>query len=224
MFQMFGFGGAPCPRCEHKNGAAAQYCAQCGLTLGAPRNAPVLRENRWIPGPDELAVFFGVRELSGLFVKTLRVPATTRAYILQGEQATEVPQGEYEIEGFFTRLNHLLRDQHAEILITRMAPLAVTFDLADLPSAEHLALSAQLVVSIRIEQVSAFARHFMTMPGTVTSAHLAELLAPSVRQIAAEFTAAQSLRSSDRLSEAPGGCPAPVLQALTNDRKKQKHP
>lgn len=194
MARMFGFGGAPCPRCEHKNSAAAQYCAQCGLTLGAPRNAPVLRENRWIAGPDELAVFFGVRELSGLFVKTLRVPATTRAYILQGDQATEVPQGEYEIEGFFTRLNHLLRNQHAEILITRMAPLAVTFNLTDLPSAEHLSLSAQLVVSVRIEQVSAFARHFMTMPGSVTSAHLSELLTPSVRQIAAEFTAAQSLR------------------------------
>jgi hypothetical protein len=95
----------------------------------------VLVENRWAPGPDELAVFFGVRELSGIFVKTLRVPATARAYILQGEQATEVPQGEYEIEGFFTRLNHLLRDQHAEILVTRSGALPVEFSLAAWPPA-----------------------------------------------------------------------------------------
>jgi hypothetical protein len=91
-------------------GAGASYCASCGLLLGAPRHRPVLVENRWVPGPDELAVFFGVRALSGIFVKTLRLPATARASILQGGQATELPQGEYEIEGFFTRLTNLLRE------------------------------------------------------------------------------------------------------------------
>jgi hypothetical protein len=201
MFQMFGFGGVKCPRCEHKNADNSGYCAQCALTLGAPRNEPVLRENRWIPAPNELAVFFGVRELSGLFVKTLRVPATTRAYILQGDKATEVPQGEYEIEGFFTRLNHLLRNQHAEILITRSAALPVEFEFDDLQTAEHLKISAGFTVSVKIEQVAAFARHFMTLPGTVTGEHLRELLAPSVRQLAAEFVAGQSLRDMARNPE-----------------------
>jgi hypothetical protein len=194
MFQMFGFGGAACPRCERKNGATAGYCAGCGLTLGAPRHAPVLRENRWIAGPDELAVYFGVRELSGIFVKTLRVPATARAYILQGDKATEVPQGEYEIEGFFTRLNHLLRDQHAEILVTRSTALPVQFELDDLDSVEHLKLSARFTVSLRIDNVAAFARHFMTMPGTIGSAQLRELLAAPVRQAVADFVGARSVR------------------------------
>ncbi|MFC0134630.1 hypothetical protein CR105_24195 [Massilia eurypsychrophila] len=201
MFQMFGFGGVTCPRCEHKNADESGYCAQCGLTLGAPRNEPVLRENRWIPAPNEFAVFFGVRQLSGLFVKTLRVPATTRAYILQGDKATEVPQGEYEIEGFFWRLNHLLRNQHAEILITRSAALPVQFEFDDLQTAEHLTISAGFTVNVRIEQVPAFARHFMTLPGTVTTEHLRELLAPSVRQLAAEFVAGQSLRDMARNPE-----------------------
>jgi hypothetical protein len=201
MFQMFGFGGVKCPRCEHKNADDSGYCAQCGLTLGAPRNEPVLRENRWIPAPNELAVFFGVRQLAGLFVKTLRVPATTRAFILQGDKATEVPQGEYEIEGFFSRLNHLLRNQHAEILITRGAALPVAFEFDDLQTAEHLKISATVTVSVKIEQVPAFARHFMTLPGTVTTEHLRELLAPSVRQMAAEFVAGQSLRDMARNPE-----------------------
>ncbi|MGZ5198493.1 MAG: hypothetical protein ACXWC4_01895 [Telluria sp.] len=194
MFEMFGFGGAACPRCERKNAASAGYCAGCGLILGAPRNAPVLRENRWIAGPDELAVYFGVRELSGLFVKTLRVPAASRAYILQGDKATEVPQGEYEIEGFFTRLNHLLRDQHAEILITRTAALPVEFEFDDLDSAEHLKLCARFTVSLQVENVAAFARHFMTMPGTIGAAQLRELLAAPLRQLAAEFVGARSVR------------------------------
>jgi hypothetical protein len=194
MLRMFGLGGAKCPRCAKAQGAADGYCAGCGLMLGTPRHAPVLVENRWVPGPDELAVFFGVRALSGVFVKTLRVPATARAYILQGDTATEVPQGEYEIEGFFTRLNHLLRDQHAEILVTRSGALPVDFELADLASAEHLVVTARLALSVRIENVPAFARHFMTMPGTVKSDHLRELLQQPVRQLAAEFVAARSLR------------------------------
>jgi hypothetical protein len=194
MFRMFGLGGAACPRCERKHGARDGYCGGCGLLLGAPRHAPVLVENRWMPGPDELAVFFGVRELSGVFVKTLRVPATARAFILQGDKTTEVPQGEYEIEGFFTRLNHLLRDQHAEILVTRTSALPVEFTLAGLPTAEHLGIDARVTLSMRVENVPAFARHFMTMPGTIASSQLRELLEAPVRQLAADFTCARSLR------------------------------
>ncbi|GJI92515.1 hypothetical protein [Duganella hordei] len=194
MFQMFGFGGVKCPRCEHKNDDQSGYCKHCGLTLGAPRNEPVLRDNRWIPGDDELAVYFGVSALSGIFTKTLRVPATARAYILQADKATEVPQGEYEIEGFFTRLNHLLRSQSAEILITRSAALPVEFSFSDLHTSEHLKVSARFTVSIRIENVPAFAQHFMTVPGTVSTLHLHDLLEPSVRQLAAEFVGGRSMR------------------------------
>jgi hypothetical protein len=194
MFQMFGFGGVKCPRCEHKNDDQSGYCKHCGLTLGAPRNEPVLRDNRWIPGDDELAVYFGVKALSGIFTKTLRVPATARAYILQANKATEVPQGEYEIEGFFTRLNHLLRNQHAEILITRSAPLPVEFSFSDLHTAEHLKISARFTIAVRIENVPAFAQHFMTVPGTVSALNLHELLEPSVRQLAAEFVGGRSMR------------------------------
>ena len=194
MFKMFGVKGASCPRCERKLGDDARYCAGCGMIVGAPRNAPVLRENRWAAGPDELAVFFGVRELSGVFVKTLRVPATARAFILQGDKTTEVPQGEYEIEGFFTRLNHLLRDQHAEILVTRTGALAVEFRFEGVLTAEQLAVSARLTVSLRIENVPAFARHFMTMPGTIGTNELRELLDAPVRQLAEEFVGARSIR------------------------------
>ncbi|MTV40626.1 hypothetical protein [Duganella radicis] len=194
MFQMFGFGGVKCPRCEHKNGDQSGYCKHCGLTLGAPRSEPVLRDNRWIPGDNELAVYFGVSTLSGIFTKTLRVPATTRAYILQADKATEVPQGEYEIEGFFTRLNHLLRNQNAEILITRSLPLPVEFSFSDLHTAEHLKISARFTISVRIENVPAFAQHFMTVPGVVSTLHLHELLEPSVRQLAAEFVGSRSIR------------------------------
>jgi len=194
MLHMFGVNGASCPRCERKNAVDARYCAGCGVILGAPRSKPLLVENRWVPAPDELAVFFGLRELSGLFVKTLRVPATARGFILQGDKATEVPQGEYELEGFFTRLNHLLRDQHAEILVTRTTALPVPFDFDDIPTCEQLAISVRFTVSIKIENVPAFARHFMTTPGTIGTPELRELLAHPVRQLALEFIGARSIR------------------------------
>jgi hypothetical protein len=194
MFQMFGFGGVKCPRCEHKNNDDSGYCAACGMTLGAPRNERLLRDNRWSPGADELAVFFGVRALSGVFVKTLHLPAATRAYILQDDKVTEVPRGDYEIDGFFARLGHLLRDKHAEVLVARAEPLPVEFAFSDLHSAENLLVSARFTIGVEIGQVAAFARHFMTLPGAVGGTQLRELLAPSVRQLAAEFVAAQSIR------------------------------
>ncbi|SFU51152.1 SPFH domain-containing protein [Pseudoduganella namucuonensis] len=162
--------------------------------LGLGGAEPVLRDNRWIPANDELAVYFGVDALSGIFTKTLRVPATTRAYILQGDKATEVPQGEYEIEGFFTRLNNLLRDQHAEILITRTTPLPVEFCFSDLHTTEHLKVAARFTVGVKVENVPAFAQHFMTAPGAVTTLRLHDLLAPSVRQVAAEFIGGRAMR------------------------------
>jgi len=217
MFRMFGFGGARCPRCDHKttngpesgSGRDAAYCAHCGLSLGAPRSEPVLRDNRWIPADDELAVYFGISALSGLFNKILRVPAATRAYILQGGQATEVPQGEYELESFFTRLNNLLRDQHAEILITRGAPLPVDFTFSDLHTAEYLKVAARFTVALRVEHVPAFAQHFMTTPGAVTTLQLHDLLAPSVRQVAAEFIGGRSMRDMGK---------DPALRAQLDER------
>lgn len=193
MFHVSGSGGAPCPRCHHRVPAGAACCDACGMMAGAPRHPAVLLNNRWVAAADELAVFFGVRELSGLFVKTLRVPAATRAYILQGSSATEVPQGEYEIEGFFTRLNNLLRDQHAEILITRTVALPVDFEFDDLQAADGMALATRFSVRVKVGEVAAFARHFMTSPGVVKTLHLRELLEAPVRQVAAEFLAAQSL-------------------------------
>jgi hypothetical protein len=194
MFQSLGLGGVKCPRCEQKNDDQSGYCKHCGLTLGAPRNTPLLRDNRWIPGDDQLAVYFGVNALSGVFTKTLRVPALARAYILQADKATEVPQGEYEIEGFFTRLNHLLRNQHAEILITRSVALPVSFEFEKLVTAEQLKVAASFTISLAVDQVAAFARHFMTAPGVVTTRQLQELIEPSVRQLAAEFIASRSIR------------------------------
>ncbi len=79
--------------------------------------------------------------------------------------------------------------------------MPVEFEFDDLRSAEHLKISAGFTASVRIEQVAAFARHFMTLPGTVTSLHLRELLAPSVRQLAAEFVGGQSLRDMARNPE-----------------------
>ena len=191
MFKLFGVSGSACPRCDHVSGQAASYCAACGVTLGTPQ--PVLRDNRWVPAENEMAVFFGINQLSGLFRKALVVPPTTRAYILQADKATEVPQGEYELEGFFSRLNHLLRDQPGEILITRQAPFTLSFAMQEINTAEYLKLDIVCTLSIQIEVVSAFAQYFMQIPGCITTEQVQVLLQPLLRQVLTEFFGAQSL-------------------------------
>ncbi|MCP5916598.1 hypothetical protein NL317_31725, partial [Klebsiella pneumoniae] len=49
-------------------------------------------------------------------------------------------------------------------------------------------------VSVKIENVPAFARHFMTTPGTIGTHELRELLSHPVRQLALEFIGAHSIR------------------------------
>ena len=200
MFQLFGFGGARCPRCEHKNGAAAGYCAQCGLSLGAPGSDAVLHANQWRLADDQLALFFGVRELSSLFggaAKRLQVPAESRAWIVQSDAFTLIPAGEYDGTAFFARLPALLPARPAEVLIARADAVSLDFDLPDLASTELLNVAASLRVEIALGQPDAFARQFMRAPGAVTRAHLHALLLPSVRQIALEFVGSRALREMD---------------------------
>ncbi|PJD00268.1 hypothetical protein GQ37_001155 [Janthinobacterium sp. BJB1] len=200
MFQLFGFGGARCPRCEHRNGAAAGYCAQCGLSLGAPDSDAVLHANQWRLADEQLALFFGVRELSSLFgaaARRLQVPAETRAWIVQTDAFTLIPAGDYDSAAFFARLPALLPARPAEVLIARAGAVNLDFDLPDLASTELLNIAASLRVDIALGQPDAFARQFMRAPGAVTRAHLHALLLPSVRQIALEFIGSRALREMD---------------------------
>ena len=200
MFQLFGFGGARCPRCEHKNGAAAGYCAQCGLSLGAPDSDAVLHANQWRLADGQLALFFGVRELSSLFgsaARRLQVPAESRAWIVQSDAFTLIPAGDYDSAAFFARLPALLPARPAEVLIARADAVHLEFDLPGLASTELLNVAASLRVDIALGQPDAFARQFMRAPGAVTRAHLHALLLPSVRQIALEFIGSRALREMD---------------------------
>ena len=200
MFQLFGFGGARCPRCEHRNGAAAGYCAQCGLSLGAPDSDAVLHANQWLLADEQLALFFGVRELSSLFgsaARRLQVPAASRAWIVQSDAFTLIPAGDYDSAAFFARLPALLPARPAEVLIARADAVSLDFDVPGLASTELLDVAASLRVDIALGQPDAFARQFMRAPGAVTRAHLHALLLPSVRQIALEFIGSRALREMD---------------------------
>src|SRR5450830_523410 len=158
MFQLFGFGGARCPRCEHKNGAAAGYCGQCGLSLGAPDSDTVLHANQWRLAEDQLALFFGVRELSSLFgatAKRVQVPFESRAWIVQADAFTLIPAGDYDSTAFFARLPALLPARPAEVLIARADSLSLEFDLPSLSSTELLAIAATFRIDVTLGQPDA---------------------------------------------------------------------
>jgi hypothetical protein len=164
MLNVLGFGKKKCARCDAKAAQASALCPSCGVSMAAPQNDPVLRDNRWVPAPNELAAFFGIGQLKGLFTKTLQVPVGTRAVVIQDGRTTDVPPGDYEVEGFFSRLANLGRDRYSEILITRQAALPVEFELNGLLCAEFLKLEAKLTLSVAVGDVATFAAQFMTRP------------------------------------------------------------
>ncbi|MEN9868734.1 MAG: hypothetical protein RL748_4324, partial [Pseudomonadota bacterium] len=191
MFTLFGVRGTACPRCDALSQGEGNYCPACGVSLG--QGHALLRNNRWLPLENEVAVFFGVERLGGLFSKTLQVPVSARAFILQAGQVTEVPPGEYRIEDFFGRLDKLIRERSAEILITRSAPFALLFNLPGIASAEFLALDVACQLQVKIAPVQAFSAHFMHAPGTISIEQLQTLVQPLLRQVLIEFLSAQSM-------------------------------
>lgn len=194
MFSIFSTSKLKCPRCDHHNIQDAVYCTQCGLMLNSPRNDAVLRHNRWQPKDNEVAMYFGVRPLGSIGKQELHIPVSARAYVLQNGQFVELPAGDYANQDIFSQLASLQPEQAAEILLTRLNPFALLFGFEDLHTSEFLAIAAKFVISVKIVDVPAFARHFMAAPGVINCQQLQQLLEPVVRQIAMEFIAAQSLR------------------------------
>lgn len=176
--------GVKCERCGQRT-REGEFCDHCGISLGFSRPA-ILEDNRWEAAPDELAVFFKIRQLKGFFSKTVRVPAGMRAWILQESKVSELPEGEYTTENFLGRLNNLFQDKHTEFLITRQAAVPVSFTFDDISSAEFLKVTVNTTLHVRVGNVSAFRNHFMLRAGVVSTTQLREILQGSVRQVIAE--------------------------------------
>ncbi|PXX45201.1 hypothetical protein [Undibacterium pigrum] len=194
MFSIFGSSKLKCPQCDHHNIQDAVYCTHCGLMLSSPRHETVLRQKRWLPKENEVAMYFGVRPLSSIARQDLNIPVNARAYVVQEGHFAELQTGDYINQDISGQLLGLQTDKAAEILLTRLNPFALLFSFDDLHTAEFLAMAAKFVISIKIADVPAFAKHFMNAPGIITCQQLQQLLEPMVRQIAVEFLGAQSLR------------------------------
>lgn len=173
------------PGCGHRNPKSAEYCENCGISLGFTRPA-ILDGNRWQPAPDEIAVYFKTRDLKGLFTKTLHVPPGMRAWVLQDSEVKQLEEGEYTTETLFQRLNSFFQSPHGEVLIARTDALPVEFTFDNIKSAELLDMQVQTTLQVAVGDVPAFRRGFMLADGAISTNNLQQLLAPAVRQIIAE--------------------------------------
>ena len=197
MFNLFGSPKLKCPRCHHKSSVGTDYCAQCGYVLGATsqgKNATPLRENLCLLADDEVALFFDVEQLSALFAQQMRVPNNASATVFQNGRSFNISPSDFVSQGFSLHLADLSRSQPAQVLVTRQLPTNLQIDIADLHSAEFMAITAKFSINIKIENLDAFANCFMAAPGAITHTQLQQLLEPTVRQIVSEFIGAQSLR------------------------------
>lgn len=181
-----------CGRCGAENTVGATYCGECKFPLQF--RPAILKDNCWDAAPDELAVFFRVGQLQGLFSKQVIVPAGMRALIVQDGKTEEVGHGTHPVDTLLARLNRFFRDKHADIIITRQNAVAVDFSFDDIHSSEFLKVGISASLKVRIGDAGSFAQHFMTAPGCVTVANVRELLASAVRQALADFIGAMSLR------------------------------
>lgn len=146
-----------------------------------------LKNNRWEPAADELAVYFNTSELSGVLTKTLNVPSGCRARLLMDNTMEDINEGEKPIENLWQRINGVFGGRHGEVLITRNAALLVPFSFKDLLCGDLKRVDAELGLRLELGEVQRFRNHFMRQPGAVNVAQLQDLLSAAVRQTVGEF-------------------------------------
>lgn len=184
-----------CVRCEHENRRDSDYCTQCGLMLGSPFHDAILRQQRWIPADDEVAIFFAVQSVANIAKEHFEIPARARAFILQDQRSVELFAGDYDSASLLAKTRHFAPDQPLSILITRSTPFALHFDFDHLHTAEFLPMRANCLVRVKIDQITSFAHHFMSGPGSLTTVQLQELFAASIRLSLQSWLSSQSLRN-----------------------------
>lgn len=194
MRKLFSYPKISCARCEHENRQDSDYCARCGLMLSSPRHDAVLRQQRWLPADDEVAIFFAVQSIDKIAKDHLQIPARARAFILQNQRSVELFAGDYDSAGLRAKTRHFSADLPLEILITRSLPFALHFHFEDLHTVEFLPMQVRCLVRIKIEQVALFARHFMSAPGSITTLQLQEIFEATVRHALQNWLSTKSLR------------------------------
>lgn len=148
---------------------------------------PKLKANRWEPEADELAVFFPLHSLGGVFTSNLYVPPGTRALLLKDNKLSPLEEGEHNIATLGDKVNNFFGSAPGEVLITRLAALQIPFTFTNLRTTDRLDVQANTSLLVQVGDEYAFRNHFMRQPGTITVAHLQELLAPPLRQIVSEL-------------------------------------
>ncbi|MBR7800385.1 zinc ribbon domain-containing protein [Undibacterium fentianense] len=194
MRSLFSFAKKKCSRCDHENTRDANYCSECGLMVGSPVHDTVMRQQRWLPADNELAIFFAVRTLRQLATQSWQIPARSRAFIMQNRRSMELPAGDYDIAAFLAKTPQLDADQSAEILLTRSLPFALLFNFDALHCAQFLPLQASCLLRLKIENTDVFSEHFMSAPGTLTTSDLEQLFHDLVRVPLQAWLSQHSLR------------------------------
>ena len=175
-----------------------------------------LKNNRWEPAVDELAVYFNTSDLSGVLTKTLRVPSGCRARLLMDNKVEDINEGEREqpIENLWQRINGVFGGRDGEVLITRNAALPVPFEFKNLLCGDLKRVDAALALRVEVGEVQRFRNHFMRQPGAVNVTQLQGLLSAAVRQIVGEFVHTQTLAE---LQADPAGVRGKLQTRLDRD-------
>jgi hypothetical protein len=182
----------PRPDCGFENVPQAPFCARCGTSMRAPQTV-WLEENRWLAAPDEIAVCYRAQRLKGIFSKRVKIPPGTRALLVRDNRREDLPEGDFTVQDFFDRFNNFFRAPEGDVLIYRTVALPVPFAFTDIKSAELRDLFFATTLQIAIGEVDAFRRRFMQEEGTVGTRDLWLLLAPTVRQLVAEYVGARKI-------------------------------
>lgn len=193
---MFGAKTIKCDHCGNDVPADSEICPKCGFQLRDYREA-IVKGNTWVARPGELAGRIDIADLKGFFSKRLTVLPGTWAHIFQDGRYVGNVQGfaEYDLDTFLGKLNRLLRDKPATVIVTRDAEIDVELEVKQVPTAEFLDLDVPLTVGVAIDRANPAG--FLSVMGdrpVFGQRDMAALLFQSVRQVLREIIRPKSIR------------------------------